>query len=66
MVPDGPAHLFVDIRLEELGAPVAVIAPDESGDGDVVKQAGETTFSLVPFFWASRADWSMCAEGPKR
>jgi len=28
-------------RLEELGGPVAVVAPDESADGDVVQEAGE-------------------------
>src|SRR5207244_1561782 len=41
MIANRPAHLRVDIRLDELGTPVSVVAPDESGDGDVVQQTRE-------------------------
>ena len=41
VIPDGPAHLGVDIGLQELRAPVAVVGADETGNGDVVQQAGE-------------------------
>src|SRR5256886_15282403 len=41
VIANGPAHLRIDVRLEELGRPVAVIAPDETGDGDVGERAGE-------------------------
>src|SRR2546426_7110452 len=41
MVADGEAHLFVDVRLDELGRPVAVVAANEPGGRDVVEQAGE-------------------------
>ena len=36
-----PDRLLVEIGLDELRAPVAVVAPDEAHDGDVVQQAGE-------------------------
>ena len=41
MVADGEAHLFVHVRLDELGCPVAVVAANESGGRDVMKQTGE-------------------------
>ena len=34
-----PAHLLVDIGLDQLGAPVAVIAADEADHADIVQQA---------------------------
>src|SRR5215831_12762155 len=36
-----PGYLLVDIGLDQLRAPVAVIALDEDGIGDVVQQTGE-------------------------
>ena len=41
VIPDGPAHLLVHVGLDELGAPVPVVAADEAGDGDVVQETGE-------------------------
>src|SRR5262245_40488726 len=41
---DGPAHFLVDVRLEQLRGPVAVVAADEPGDGDVVDEAGHDDF----------------------
>jgi len=39
----GPAHLIVHIGLDHLGAPVAVVTPDETRDRDVVQEAGHKT-----------------------
>ena len=44
MISDCPGHLFVDIGLEELRPPIAVIGADESADRDVVEQAGQDHF----------------------
>ena len=38
---DRPGDFLVDIGLDQLRAPVAVIAADEADDGDVVQQAGQ-------------------------
>src|ERR1700736_1236568 len=36
-----PAHLLVDVGLDQLRAPIAVVGADEAGHADVVQQAGE-------------------------
>ena len=36
-----PAHFLVDIGLDHLRAPIAVVAADEARDADVVQEAGE-------------------------
>src|SRR5262249_39614305 len=38
--PDGPAHFLVDIGLEQLRSPIAVIAPNEAVNRNVVKETG--------------------------
>src|ERR1700737_3074531 len=38
--PDGPAHFLVDIGLEQLRSPIAVIGPNEAVDRNVVKKTG--------------------------
>jgi hypothetical protein len=40
MRPDRPGNFLVDVRLQELRAPIAVIAADEAQYGDVVEKAG--------------------------
>jgi hypothetical protein len=41
---DRPAYLLVDVGLDQLRAPVAVIALDEDCIGDIVQKAGENRF----------------------
>src|ERR1700679_2406750 len=36
----GPTHLFVNIGLDLLGTPIAMVAPDEARDRDVAQEAG--------------------------
>ena len=38
---DRPAHLLVDIRLDHLRAPIAMVGADEAAHADVVQQTGE-------------------------
>src|SRR5665213_644927 len=44
MVTDRPAHLLVDIGLDELRTPIAVIAADEADDRDVMQEARQYHF----------------------
>ena len=41
MGADRPGHFLVDIGLDELRAPIAVVAADEADARDVVQQAGQ-------------------------
>ena len=41
MIADRPARFLVDVGLDELRRPVAVVAADEAGDPDVVNEARE-------------------------
>ena len=61
-----PAHFLVDIGLDHLRAPVAVVAADEADDGDVVQQAGEHDLLLWPALSACVALCSRCAVEAKR
>jgi len=47
---NGPANFLVDVRLNQLRAPVAVVGADEAGD--VVQQAGGDDLLVAPFFFA--------------
>src|SRR5262245_52054401 len=49
-----PAYLLGHIGLDQLRAPIAVVAADEGGDADVVEHAS-TTFSSWPALSASVA-----------
>ncbi len=41
MRADRPGHLRLDIGLDQLGAPIAVIGANKSDDADIVQQAGQ-------------------------
>src|SRR6266446_4406910 len=43
-----PAHLVIDIGLDHLRAPIAVVAADEARNADVVQQAGQNDLLAVP------------------
>src|SRR5579859_3034047 len=43
----GPTHLFVDIRLDHLGAPITMVAPDETRDRDIVQEASHDDLLTV-------------------
>src|ERR1700732_4036248 len=43
----GPTHLFVDIRLDHLGAPIAMVASDETRDRDIVQEASQDDLLTV-------------------
>src|SRR5690349_17292801 len=47
VIANAPAHFLVDIGLDELRAPVAMIRADEADDADIVQEAGENDLLAV-------------------
>src|SRR5579859_150854 len=47
---DGPGDLLIDVRLDELRAPVAVVGPNKADHADVVQQAGGNDLFIVTIF----------------
>ncbi len=48
MLLDGPGDFLIDIRGDQLRAPVAVVGRQQPGDGDVVQQAGHDDLLAEP------------------
>ena len=63
---DRPGHFLVDIGLDQLRAPIAVVAADEADRRDVVQQAGEHHLLRQPGLDRVPRALQQMQHGPKR